>query len=302
MINIPTTLVLGAGASQPYGFPLGYELFDDICGFLRPATTATNEKKSLQAAGFEISRLEEFRSELLRSGLRSVDAFLEGRADLIAVGKAAIACSLISKEIPENVVECPASKNNWYAYLWSRLRTLNPADLPRNRLSIITFNYDRSLEYFLYNAISATYNRGDSEVRPLLDTIPIVHLHGQLGLLREATGYGRGFSPHRGAAMLNMAGAGITIIHEADDGDTNFTRAWGYLSKAHRICFLGFGYNHTNVRRLHIEKYEGQIFGTTMGLKSPEINEVTKQFDKPFQHQSEDDNQDFLRRYGILLE
>ena len=33
MINTKTVLVLGAGASYPYGFPLGAELHDRICRY-----------------------------------------------------------------------------------------------------------------------------------------------------------------------------------------------------------------------------------------------------------------------------
>ncbi len=301
MINVSTTLILGAGASKPYGFQLGGELFDEICDFLRP-DVETNEKKILRTIGFEMDRLTWFRRDLLRSGLRSVDAFLESRGEFINEGKAAIACALVNREVSENVVERGASQNNWYVYLWGRLRTEDPTELSKNCFSVVTFNYDRSLEYFLYNAISATYGLPEDKARSFLGGIPIVHLHGQLGALREATGKGRSFSQQRDAQSIRMAAAGITIIHEANDGDANFERARGYLAEAQRICFLGFGYHRANIRRLRIHKYSGQIFGTTMGLKKPEIDEIVKQFDKQFVHQSGDENLDFLRTYGILLD
>jgi hypothetical protein len=302
VINIPTTLIVGAGASQPYGFPLGDELFDEICSFLRP-DIESNEKKILVAGiGFELDRLVWFRKDLLRSGIRSVDAFLESRGEFINEGKAAIACVLVNREISEHVIERGARQDNWYAYLWSRLRTEDPAQLSKNRLSIVTFNYDRSLEYFLYHAISATYGLAEDKARNFLGGIPVVHLHGQLGTLREAAGNGRNFSNRRDPEAIKMAAAGITIIHEANDGDANFERARGYLAEAQRICFLGFGYHKTNIRRLRISKYSGHIYGTTKGLRGPEISEVTKQLEKPFQNQSQDENLDFLRSYGILLD
>ena len=31
MITVPTTLILGAGASEPYGFPLGVGLLNKVC-------------------------------------------------------------------------------------------------------------------------------------------------------------------------------------------------------------------------------------------------------------------------------
>ena len=48
----------------------------------------------------------------------------------------------------------------WYEYLWRRLQDETGGDLEKlmqNKLSVITFNYDRSLEHFLFTAIKATY-------------------------------------------------------------------------------------------------------------------------------------------------
>lgn len=93
MITKQTVLILGAGASSGYGFPLGRGLRDIVCGI--PRTAVAN---LINEAGFNSDELENFINILRHSGYTSVDWFLEGWPDFISVGKAAIATALIPFE------------------------------------------------------------------------------------------------------------------------------------------------------------------------------------------------------------
>src|SRR5712692_234585 len=98
MIRRRTLLVLGAGASIPFGFPSGQQLKAKICAGL------SNEPVEfvytlLRACGFDAALIVAFRDEFARSGRSAVDAFLEHRPDFLAVGKAAIAATLIPYEV-----------------------------------------------------------------------------------------------------------------------------------------------------------------------------------------------------------
>ena len=44
----------------------------------------------------------------------------------------------------------------WYVYLFNQLGARKD-DFNKNRISIITYNYDRSLEYFLFVALKFSY-------------------------------------------------------------------------------------------------------------------------------------------------
>src|SRR5438094_963846 len=91
MIEKRTVLILGAGASIPYGFPSGRHLRELI---LRTAPL----RKLMNEIGFEWSLIDDFQSSLQAADPPSVDVFLEGRQDLLEIGKAAIAAALLPFE------------------------------------------------------------------------------------------------------------------------------------------------------------------------------------------------------------
>src|SRR5262249_21509255 len=69
---------------------------------------------------------------------------------------------------------------DWYGYLFGKLNA-EFSEFSQNKLSIITFNYDRSLEYYLLTALRSSYNKTSDECAQALEAIPIVHVYGQLG-------------------------------------------------------------------------------------------------------------------------
>src|SRR5687767_1945488 len=88
VIQRRTVLILGAGASMPYGFPSGRDLRDKIIAGLRKDTAQLFQL--LGAAGYDLQVIRNFRDALLKSGRPSVDVFLEHRSEFISVGKVAI--------------------------------------------------------------------------------------------------------------------------------------------------------------------------------------------------------------------
>ena len=96
MITTPTVLVLGAGASYPYGFPTAKDLKQSICNtFSREGLPAIFRSEDCT---FAPEQFFEFREAFLRAGQPSVDAFLERRQNFLGVGKLAIAFCLMPFE------------------------------------------------------------------------------------------------------------------------------------------------------------------------------------------------------------
>src|SRR5437660_2575658 len=97
-----TVLVLGAGASMPYGFPSGDELRQRIITSLKNFPTKVGPARPLEnllnALGIEAYHVQHFRDELARAPHITIDRFLENRPEFERIGKLAITATLIPLE------------------------------------------------------------------------------------------------------------------------------------------------------------------------------------------------------------
>jgi hypothetical protein len=263
MLEVPTVFVLGAGSSVPYGFPTGIELSKTIVQGLRNGPLLAGLR---DIGDIETQTLLHFREEFYESGKNSVDAFLEHREDLMEIGKLVTAFALIEKEVLEELFTFTES---WLRELYNRLNSTFD-EFGSNKVSFVTFNYDRSVENFFFRALSKSYNAAANDVTALMSKIPIVHLHGRLGFLPwQSEGESRPYNHQVTADALRIAAKNIKIIHEdiTDGRDGDFAAAKKLLAEADQIILMGFGYNSTNVERLGIRDLpDHKMIGTCVGL------------------------------------
>jgi len=284
MIKRKLVLVLGAGASMPFGFPSGHELMRGIVEQLKPFGSQGDRVlghamlSALVEAGFDGHFVEQFRSALEKSGKRSVDAFLEHRNEFIDVGKTAIALALMPKE-NERILFSPEKGLNWYEYLFNKLNA-RFEDFEKNSVSILTFNYDRSLEHYLFTALKNAYGQASQECARIMRSIPILHLYGKLGSLPDLESGGLEFGAAPNPSNLRRAADGIQIIHDDISNNPQFQRAHQLLRDAERICFLGFSYDSTNLERLmgYQVSVSQHICGTAVDLTGRECHFIQQKF------------------------
>lgn len=91
MITKPTVMILGAGASMPYGFPSGEGLFNQACRMPLAVLADTIWPAARHFA-------PPLHLAVRESLDQSLDAMLELRADLVEAGKAFMARSLLLTE------------------------------------------------------------------------------------------------------------------------------------------------------------------------------------------------------------
>jgi hypothetical protein len=279
VLTTKTVFVLGAGASHPFDYPVGATLFEEVVSNL---SHASNREELCKLAGhqFDVEHVASFQQALFRSGLRSVDAFLEHRAEFLEIGKAIMARLLITHEQPDHLWQADNAKN-WMPYLFGRLMTTSFEKFEDNRVSFITFNYDRSLEYFLFQSLKNTFGKQDNECAALLSKIPIIHLHGRLGFLpwegkeHEVT---REYKLDINPRALEICKRGIKVIHEdiSDERDQDFENAKALLREAEVVFFLGFGFAPLNAERLNLGGIQFPTArATALGLKSSECRAIS---------------------------
>ena len=279
MITIPTVLILGAGASCPYGFPTAKQLKRLICqAFSDPETPSSLLLSNLH--GRPSRNFFEFTEAFRKSGVPSVDAFLLHRTDFLEAGKLAIAYCLIPFENEASLYIPSAPAEDWYEYLSERLN-VSFENFGKNALSIITFNYDRSLEHYLFTSLQNLFGRSVDECIKKLAEIPIIHVYGQLGTVPYPQHGCRPYEPLGGDVRKDRdtvldAAHGITLLHERE---SDLREAHDLLAAARTICFLGFSYHELNVYRLAIKAAGGpskDIFGTALGMIGGEVSDIQR--------------------------
>jgi hypothetical protein len=264
VIEKKTVFILGAGASMPYGFPSGTALLNRIIQILK----GDKGNSFMEELGYSSESIHEFSQALTYSGRTSIDLFLEYRPEFVEIGKAAIATALIPAEKEQNLFP-DAKDDNWYQYLYGCLST-DFDKFDSNKVGFVTFNYDRSLEHYLFTAMKNGYGKSDQECADKLSKIPFVHVHGSLGCLPWQGESNRPYEPEVTEETVRHSADRIKIICESIDQDEQFHQAHTLLKEAEQVCILGFGYNKVNLDRLQLltnvpdsVKIKGSSYGLT---------------------------------------
>jgi hypothetical protein len=297
MITRETVLVLGAGASGSYGFPLGSELRRQILAVDSPSDMDYRERR----LGVSANEYTEFREAFLDSGLDSIDSFLSKqaakRAQMFALGKRVIAL-YVGRHEKEDRFRLPNEEGDWYRQLWNAmaLDIDSPERLIENKLKVLTFNYDRSLEFFLYKAARSAFHLSREEALELTRQIPIRHVYGDLGRL----GFDRAkdempYEPLESVDSVTKAAENIRLMAVERDSPEQ-GKAVDWFKTAAQVCFLGFGFDSLNVRRLGFKeamsarfvRNSGQIHGqhlhayaTVIGIPPARVDQVRAELALP---------------------
>jgi hypothetical protein len=144
------------------------------------------------------------------------------------------------------------------------------------------------------------------EASEQLEQIPIIHLHGMLGLLPHIRGTGRDYSAGLNPDVIRIAADGIKIVHEVQP-DKEFQQAKQLIDDAQDIVFLGFGYLETNIERLQALPSDSpeeprQWFGSAYGLGEGEKQILGQRFFQRLQLANrQDDCLETLKRFSVLV-
>ena len=275
-----STLILGAGASWTYGYPTGKELRIKILEIEHDMNAFS------EIAHVGIPTIRDFLNRFRLSSASSIDTFLSRNAKFDDVGKAAIAKVLYSCESINNLYAEDSDKvaqDNWYSYLLNTLANCDEwKSFDPSWLTIITFNYDRSLEYFLSTSLQNMYGKSADEVNERLKSLKIVHVYGDLGVDKlDSFGYGQALtdddSMHNAICLAKQK---LQIMHEGRDDEIILNPIRDIIKNADKIGFLGFGFDRINVSRILDTKIipfltnPKNVVATTLGMTRAEVSRV----------------------------
>jgi hypothetical protein len=288
MISEKTVFILGAGASYPYNYPTGEGLRNIICtGFIRRYEKFLKDDSETERSPFmdhKIAFLNDFRNHFDRSSTPSIDLFLARNPEFSEIGKKAIVLSICDAEhksrFRRDVDNAHPIRQDWYSLLFERMtNTLTTPDsynqFRENKVTFITFNYDRSLEYFLHESFVNSFGSIKSSEVPIGGLIPFgfLHVYGVISKLPWQSNNGMEYgTPPKIRSVLEKMTKNISPIYESSGVDLHDLKK--EIRGAERIYFLGFGYAKENLDILGIPKVLNntqKIYGTTLGRTEKEI-------------------------------
>lgn len=302
MLRTRTTLVVGAGASMELQFPSNAELLARIIqGYDFKRTGSDTSTRDGQLLLRNIYKLAErmnkpvedvaLAAERLRNACRlgrSIDAVLEQYDHdplVLACGKLAITFFMGQAESRSSLKEGPRVPGELplqgkVAEHWIyQLGQLITSGVPRSRigetlelLTIINFNYDRSVEHFLPYALVMAYGIDLKEAQAVIaERLDVIHPHGTIGRLpwqngdaaQAEWGVEQPWNIHAIASQLKSLAERST--------DRNAIRDLRLaIAKARRIVFLGFGFQPQNVDLLfeNTLSHNPEVLVSTHGVSS----------------------------------
>ena len=298
MVNKNTVLILGAGASVDYGYPTGEDLTKRIWNSAiidKFDKFASKENDSSYIHGLNLLKRHFFQS---RS--RSIDTWLAKPANrnCVNAGKLLIAYLISNCEKKdftemgffrpiygsENKIKDEEDKNkDWYRLLLNEMLTMDLGDFAEanNRLSIITFNYDRSLEYFLINALRSNYIENEEEqCYKQFTELDIIHVYGKVGDLPTDNSVGIPYGESKIYSDWCKRANNLKIIPEVrNKNDKNIIQIKDRMKNARKIYFIGFSFDKSNVELLGFPfkamHNDVEIHGSVFGMERGEIEIAT---------------------------
>jgi len=291
MINQKTVFILGAGSSYPYGYPLGEQLRIEICerfpmdyqNWLENAPKIPELRRSEEEIKLMVQFAHDFVQKFDDSHTKSIDLFLAGNKDFERLGKLAIIFRILFAEHDSDFGHrSKIPDQDWYFWLFNQMRNeiVKQEDYSRfceNTISFVTFNYDRSLEHFLFTSLNNSFNAiSYEEITKQMNAIKIVHVFRPIAPL-EWQDRQRGIEYKRpiNSIFVEALAQHLKIIYDESESP-ELKEAQGLIQEADRIFFLGFGYAPENVSILKLSEIlnKQRIYGTALGLTNRERVEI----------------------------
>lgn len=314
MFRDDTVFIIGAGASHEFDFPVGSALMDiirDKSRFRFDHTISEGDRHLFHWLQQRYPSTDDQNDRLLALGeinraidsAGSIDEFIARNQHdpLIAeMGKIQIAYAIAKAEADSKVMKTGiehdrtinwnALKNTWidrFAYaLFNGVRTTDVGTLGDN-ITIICFNYDRCIEFYLANAIHRAFKEVDLDhATEIVNAINIIHPYGTLGELpTKRTGHSAqhvAFGSQLTADRLWTMSENILTFSESLRDAEIKARIDRAIFEAERLVFLGFSFARQNMNLLASSQIDQddfedrEAFATAFGFKQQVVGSLKR--------------------------
>ncbi len=279
MIRKPVVFVVGAGASSEVGLPTGAQLRMQLAKdvdirFKHYSELASGSPDVVDAmrivSGGNINPMREAGVRLspvlkLQPSVDEALHFLSSDELAVRLGKLAVAHRILNAEGSSGVIggegradlsAFDPPPDNWlfqFASLALAGLRRGEIDTAFDNVAIINFNYDRSLEQFLYLSLQRHGAADEEAARSAVAKLRILRPYGSLGPLpwqaQDGIWFGQRTDRHQ---IIVRAANNIRTFTEGFTDTSLGEEISGALRNAHLVVFLGFGYHRQNMELLSI--------------------------------------------------
>lgn len=319
MTKYKFTFVLGAGASQEVGLPVGTTLRDQIASLLNITFDFGRQKTGdslVMAAIRECTQLPGAKEQdanayvhacrRIRDALPqsiSIDNLIDthrGNGLIEICGKLGIARAILRAERQSSLYFDPSNKPRpdlsrvakaWLTPFFQLLTENCPLPLLPERLkstAFVIFNYDRCLEQFLFHSLQNVYGVTEQQALDLTRQLTILRPYGSVGALRSL-GSGRSipFGGEPDASQLLELALGVKTFTEGiDPAKSDIQTIREAVTSTQKLVFLGFAFHPSNIDLLFpletraVNGTSTRVFFTDKGLSSSATDDICSELER----------------------
>lgn len=296
-------LIVGAGASHELNIPTGAELKVEIKSRIDTSIKHNDDEvkngrgkyidfinQYFNAKNYSTTELEIINtindfSRGWTSEFGTIDSYLnkfnESNKIHKEIGMISLVYHMIGYEDAIVREDFYNKKNNWIKifidnHLNQEVKFLQ--DFKKLNLKIITFNYDRIIEHFIFNFLDKKFPNNKQEIGGYLKQEEfIVHVYGKIGELQweNEKDYMEFGSKNNNPVHLNNAEKSVDLIRPKICNKKKIL-IHDILQNANYVYLLGFGYDEINMSHLNITDLKGtKVIGTAYQLN----NDLRKKYE-----------------------
>ncbi len=328
MLAEQIVVILGAGASKPYGFPIDSELQDRIIqDFKYDFQSLPYTNISPKSLKFERGKREGLASDYITrlsdsKGIASIDNFINVNDKYELIGKISIQYYLLEYERQYLSNRSYSGINNWFELVLKELlkdciEYKDPQALYVDNITFITFNYDRLIEYIFKKNFVSLFKDSLNEKKntDLIDffNYRVMHLYGSVGYLPNKAFPDNSNKVEFGEKIDTYEKIESTVnnLRLIKDGIGDISRLTNILASAKKIYFLGNGFIKKNMDVLDLNNNLNfndppQIYGTYFQREAEDISKLKKKyfnfnFSIPEPQIESVDCKELIRKYFVTL-
>ncbi len=156
-----------------------------------------------------------------------------------------------------------------------------------SRVKIINFNYDRTIEHFLFSELQTKFRLTGGEAKQALSSLTVIRPYGVVGPLSWQNGDSSvPFGADLGNDHERLFAISQNIQTFTEQAAAPAKAAiQSAISEAHIIVILGFGFHQQNMSILRSYKPDGKrIFATVHNIDKENHENLARNIIRTFQH------------------